>query len=515
MSILAVSGPSEKCAEAGAGLARDGGNAVDTALAAMMVALVTEIAVIGPGAGGFVTVGGPNHAPVVYDGAMVMPGLGLPPDRLGGGGVPVHIGYGGGVDTIVGPGSVAVPGGWAAMGEVWKDYGTAPWSQIVAPALDYARRGFPLGSVADYYLQYSFDPIYSRDPRSRAALHNGNRRRTTGDLIWVPGLADALSAIASEGVEVMYQGELGEEISRDLLDRGGIVTRRDLSEYRVSKRSPLILRMGEWTVALNPPPAVGGVALAGMLAKVGSQPPLSSRKMVEAQLEVLRDRRTLVDNASDRRQGVGELSERMVAAMGSPSTVNISAVDSSGLACAVTLSCGYGSGVIAGGSGMWMNNSLGEIELTGDRFHGEPPGRRLMSNMAPTVMWKDSGQVVAAGSPGADRITTALQSTLLSVMVEGCSLAEAVERYRAHVEHTSGGWRLCYEEGFAVEGPEMAHRVFGERHMFFGGVSAAAKAADGSMEAVADSRRVGRGIVVRKASKSLSNSVESVGGQDA
>ena len=462
----------------------------------MMVALVTEIAVIGPGAGGFVTVGGPNHSPVVYDGAMAMPGLGLPKDRLGSGGVAVHIGYGGGGDTIVGPGSVAVPGGWAAMGAVWKDYGVAPWSEIVAPALDYARRGFPLGSVADYYLKYSFDPIYSLDPRSAAALHNGNRRRTTGELIWVPGLADALSAISTEGVGVMYQGELGRDISDDLLARGGILTHRDMNEYRVRKRRPVILRMGEWTVALNPPPAVGGVALAGLLTRVGSQPPLSSRRMVEAQLEVLGDRRGLVDESPNWREGVGRMSQRMLAGMGSASTVNISAVDSSGLACAVTLSCGYGSGVIAGHSGMWMNNSLGEIELTGGRYHGESPGERLMSNMAPTVMWKDSGQVVAAGSPGADRITTALQSTLLSVMVEGCSLAEAVERYRAHVEHTSEGWRLCCEEGFPAEGLGIPRRVFGERHMFFGGVSAAARKADGCMEAVADSRRVGQGIVV-------------------
>ena len=496
MSTLAVSGPSERCAEAGAALARSGGNAVDAALSAMMVALVTEIAVIGPGAGGFVTVGGPDRSPVVYDGAMAMPGLGLPPDRLGGGGVPVHIGYGGGVDTIVGPGSVAVPGGWAAMGAVWEDYGVAPWREIVAPALDHARRGFPLGSVADYYLRYSFDPIYSLDPRSRAALHNGNRRRTTGELIWVPDLPDALSAIASEGAGVMYQGELGQEIADDLSARGGIVTRRDMSEYRVRKRTPLILEMGEWKVALNPPPAVGGAALAGMLTGVGPRPPLSSERMVEAQLQVLEDRRRLVDETRDRGEGVEKMAGRVLAGMGSPSTVNISAVDSSGLACAATLSCGYGSGVIAGRSGMWMNNSLGEIELTGGRFHGEPPGERLLSNMAPTVMWRESGQVVAAGSPGADRITTALQSTLLSVIVEERSLAEAVERHRAHVERTAEGWRLCCEEGFPAEDLPMPRRVFADRHMFFGGVSAAARGADGSMEAVADSRRVGKGIVI-------------------
>ncbi|MCQ3802821.1 MAG: gamma-glutamyltransferase [bacterium] len=496
MNILAVSGPSQRCAEAGASLARAGGNAVDAALSAMMVALVTEIAVIGPGAGGFVTVGGPHHPPVVYDGAMAMPGLGLDPDRVGGGGVPVHIGYGGGVDTIVGPGSVAVPGGWAAMGEVWQDYGHVPWREIVAPALDHARRGFPLGSVADYYLNYSFDPIFSLDPRSRAALHNDNRRRKAGELIWVRGLADALAAISSDGVDVLYQGDLGEEISRDLLDRGGIITRRDLREYRVQKRSPILLPMGEWTVALNPPPAVGGVALAGMLAGVGHRPPLSSRRLVEAQMEVLGYRRSFVDDADDWRGGVGQMSARMLAGLGSPSTVNISAVDASGLACAVTLSCGYGSGVIAGGSGMWMNNSLGEIELTGGRFHGQTPGQRLMSNMAPTVLWNESAEVVAAGSPGADRITTALQSTLLSVIVEGSSLAEAVERCRAHVEHTPGGWRLCYEEGFPVNGFQMPLRAFEGRHMFFGGVSAASVGSGGDMEAVADSRRVGKGIVV-------------------
>ena len=477
-------------------MGRAGGNAVDAALAAMMVGLVTEIAVIAPGAGGFVTVGGPDHPPVVYDGAMAMPGLGLDPDRLGGGGVPVHIGYGGGVDTIVGPGSVAVPGGWAAMGAVWRDHGSAPWEEIVAPALDHARRGFPLGSVADYYLQYSFDPIFSLDPRSRAALHNGNRRRNAGELIWVPGLADALSAIASEGSEALYRGDLGREISGNLLDRGGIITRRDLSEYRVRKRSPIILGLDEWTVALNPPPAVGGVALAAMLAKVARKPPAVA----------LRSDRGAVGGAwlslfpHRRRHGLagGDREDVQVDAggAGSPSTVNISAVDSSGLACAVTLSGGYGSGVIAGGSGMWMNNSLGEIELTGGKFHGQSPGQRLMSNMAPTVMWKDTGAVVAAGSPGADRITTALQITLLSVIVDGCSLAEAVERYRAHVEQTPEGWSLRHEEGFPTEGLQIPRRAFDGRHMYFGGVSAAALRPDGSMEAVADSRRVGKGIVV-------------------
>ena len=462
----------------------------------MMVGLVTEIAVIAPGAGGFVTVGGPDHPPVVYDGAMTMPGLGLDPDRLGSGGVPVHIGYGGGVNTIVGPGSVAVPGGWAAMGAVWRDYGSAPWWEIVAPALDHARRGFPLGSVADYYLQYSFDPIFSLDPKSRAALHNGNRRRNAGELIWVPGLADALATVSSEGSEVLYQGDLGREISRDLLERGGIITSRDLSEYRVRKRSPIILGLDEWTVAINPPPAVGGVALAAMLAKVDLKAPLSPRSLIDAQLEVLGYRSSHIDGVRDWREGIEGMSKLMLAGLGSASTVNISAVDSSGLACAVTLSGGYGSGVIAGGSGMWMNNSLGEIELTGGKFHGQSPGQRLMSNMAPTVMWKDTGAVVAAGSPGADRITTALQATLLSVIVDGCSLAEAVERHRAHVERTPGGWSLRYEEGFPTDGLDVPLRAFGGRHMYFGGVSAAALRPDGSMEAVADSRRVGKGIVV-------------------
>lgn len=496
MTRLAVSGPSPKCAEAGAALGRAGGNAVDAALAAMMVGLVTEIAVIAPGAGGFATVGGPDHPPVVYDGAMAMPGLGLDPDRMGGGGVPVHIGYGGGVDTIVGPGSVAVPGGWAAMGAVWKDYGSAPWRDIVAPALDHARRGFPLGSVADYYLQYSFDPIFSLDPKSRAALHNGNRRRRAGELIWVPGLADALSAIAADGAEVLYRGDLGRDISDDILGRGGVITRQDLSEYRVRKRSPIILGLDGWTVALNPPPAVGGVALAAMLARVGLEPPLSPSGLIEAQLEVLGYRSTHIDGARDWKEGIGRMSKLMLAGLGSPSTVNISAVDSSGLACAVTLSGGYGSGVIAGGSGMWMNNSLGEIELTGGKFHGQSPGQRLMSNMAPTVMWKDTGAVVAAGSPGADRITTALQATLASVIVDGCSLAEAVERHRAHVERTPEGWSLRYEEGFPIDGLDLPLRGFDGRHMYFGGVSAAALRPDGSMEAVADSRRVGKGIVV-------------------
>ena len=110
----------------------------------------------------------------------------------------------------------------------------------------------------------------------------------------------------------------------------------------------------------------------------------------------------------------------------------------SGLACAITLSAGYGSGVIPPGTGMWMNNCLGEMELNRRGLAGAPPGTRLPSNMAPTVARRNDGTILAIGSPGADRITTALLCTLTGYLELGLSLAEAVCHPRAHVEFYDG-----------------------------------------------------------------------------
>jgi gamma-glutamyltranspeptidase/glutathione hydrolase len=159
-----------------------------------------------------------------------------------------------------------------------------------------------------------------------------------------------------------------------------------------------------------------------------------------------------------------------LAVLESGSTAHVSATDRTGTACAVTFSSGYGSGMIAAGTGIWLNNCLGEQELN-------PPGRRvaagsrLLSNMAPTVGRHDDGATLAIGSPGADRITTAIVSALAGFVNGGLDLAAAIAHPRVHV-HRAGL-------------PDEEVRVEHEPSMYYGGVGAALTRADGSLEAVA------------------------------
>ena len=180
---------------------------------------------------------------------------------------------------------------------------------------------------------------------------------------------------------------------------------------------------------------------------------------------------------------------------GPASTAHVSVVDGDGNACAITCSSGYGSGATVPGTGMLLNNALGEPELNRRGLHALAPGTRLASNMAPTTGRSDDGAVLAAGSPGADRITTALLQVLGAFCLDDVRLQEAIDAPRLHlrvdarrqrpVEHEAdlpGAAELAAAAGLAAR----EHPV---RHMYFGGVGVALRGRDGGLQAAADPRR--------------------------
>ncbi len=174
-----------------------------------------------------------------------------------------------------------------------------------------------------------------------------------------------------------------------------------------------------------------------------------------------------------------------------PSTVHTSTTDSDGLACSITISDGYGSGAMAPGTGIWLNNCLGEPELNPHGYHGWPPGHRLLSNMAPTVARHPGGAVLAIGSPGADRITTALVQVLVNYLDLGMSLQDAIDHPRLHVELAGEEPRVAYEPGVPEDALPLPGRRFDGPSMFFGGVEAALWDPDSGFELGADGRRTG------------------------
>ena len=463
MSPVAVAAPSSVITDASLEVVAEGGNVVDAAIVAALSAMCTEPGVCGPGGGGFITIALPGRDPLVIDGYMAYPGKGFkgqPFTRK------VVMTYGGGTTTYVDAGSIAVPGAFAAFERASTLFGEVPWKVIMETVARTVENGFPLSYPAHLYLTSGAAPIYQSDPVARSALFDGDEPLPRGASIRFEGLAETLRLIGSEGVEVFYKGDLGAEIARDLQERGGQLTRADLETYEAIVRPPLFRPLGDFELILNPPPAVGGLTVARVLFELEIHDEAWPRGLVHSLVDAFRERR-----------GPG---------FKSPSTISVAAGDADGGAVAASFSAGYGSGLIPAGTGMLMNNALGEVELVQD---GEPvPGERMISNMAPTVA-RRRGDAVAIGSPGADRITTAVATTLAR-LARGDDLDEAIDRPRAHPEFGDFGVRIAVEPGPGLDGLEMPLREFESPHMFFGGVNAAGTL-DGELKAHADARRTG------------------------
>lgn len=485
MRRVSIASASRLAADAGAAVADLGGNAVDAAIGAAICSMVTEPGIIAPGAGGFVTVWPDGEDPVVIDCYAEMPGRGLPRSRFGHGGREVVLAYGGKTTTIVGYGSVATPGAFAGLRVAWERYGEVPWESLFSPAISAVEAGFPLSRAAAEYLGHSHELVFGWDPPSHCAIHHDNGRHlSAGDIVNVPYLADSLRLLAAEGVAPLYGGELGRRIVAACEEHEGILTMRDLTEYQAIIRRPITVQVDDWEIATNAAPAIGGATMAAMLLLMGVQgfdewDAPNVARLAAVQDAVREFRRTRLDELHERGAAIADLLE--LAAVGdtkamlkAPSTTHTSAVDSEGRGCAITVSAGYGSGAMVEGTGMWLNNSLGEVELHSGGFHALEPGVRLVSNMAPTIARSRNGSVLAIGSPGASRITTAISSVLVNFIHLGMSLSDAIEHPRLHAEIFNDQPTVTYEPGIdvsAIEGFEL--RRFPDISMYFGGVQAA------------------------------------------
>jgi len=498
---VAVAAANSRSARAGVDVAAGGGNTVDAAIAAAITTMVTEPGMVSLSAGGYVTVTGTGEEPVTIDGGVEMPGRDRPQSWFGTGVREVHSGYGGGIVMTVGHGSVATPGALAALALVHARSGRASWPELLGPAVAAVRAGFPLGRSARQYLEFVHDSAFGWQPDSHAALHGRNGQLLgREDLVRIPELADSLHMLAEEGVETFYRGRLAELIVRDMDAHAGLLGSRDLAEYVAVLRPALTSEHGTWRLATNPAPAVGGVTLTAMLALLAGRPAgnwtaAEVAHLVAVQEAVLSYRVNRFEAAQDRVAAAEALLEmvdrRDLAAMSSPSTAHVSVAGDDGVACAITVSAGYGSGVMTPGTGIWQNNCLGEPELNRGGLHSLPPGTRLLSNMAPTVATRADGAVLAIGSPGADRISTALAQVLAGHMHGGRSLEQAIADPRVHVRVGPDGTQVDIEEDLLVGDLLLPVREFPRHSMFFGGVGAAWWEPDTGLHAAADPRRAG------------------------
>jgi gamma-glutamyltranspeptidase/glutathione hydrolase len=504
---VAVAAPNALASQAGEAMARAGGNAVDVAIAAMVVACVSEPGICSLGGGGYATVAQPGQAPVTFDGYVAMPGVGRDgPFDLGS---DLYTEYGGGVTITIGHGSIATPGTPQMLVALHAEAGHASWEDVLAPALDVATRGFPLGTASDFYLDYIHNDLYGWHAPSHAALHHTDGSRLMKGEICRPAYLDQTIAEWQADPATFSHGLLAELIVADVEAAGAALGHADLRAYVPTVRTPLSVELGDWTFWTNPPPAVGGPVVAMLLAGLRTPPgpdgwsAADRARTVDVLRAVLGHRVDVLDVAEDREGAGWDAVTRLVqgglAGLTAPSTCHVSAIDRDGLAVAITCSAGYGSGVMPPGTGVWMNNCLGEKELTRRGPEGYTPGDRLPSNMAPTVGRAIDGRVLAAGSPGADRITPSMMHALAGY-AGGMGLQDAIDAPRIHLTRwPDGAERLDIEEDVQLDlavAPELPRRMFAPHSMYYGGVAITVAHADGTLEAAADPRRDGGTAIV-------------------
>ncbi len=510
-------------ANVGARVLADGGNAVDACIAAAFASWVTESPLTGPGAGGFMLVHRARERSArLLDFFVAVPGLGE------GGAVPRRAADMEAVDLDfapessqvfrIGAASCAVPGAPAGLEAAHRAFGTLAWRDLIAPAVELARGGVVL-TRSQAYLHALLDVILRHTPQGRR-VYGENGRLNAGERLVMSDLAETLELLAARGAADFYRGELAAAIVEHLDAAGGRVTRQDLAHYRVIRRRPVRISFLGHEFASNPPPSTGGILIAYALRLVdllgpGGRP--GSAEAMSRLVEIMREQ-SLVRGGPFRRELYrGGLARRLldssaVAAAacrveagvrvtaevaGARGTTHISVVDGKGNAASLTATTGAGSGVVVPGTGIHVNNMLGEFDLA-ETGAIPRPGRRMTSMMAPSLVLRGERPRLVVGSAGSLRLRGAILQVILNAVAHGLPLAEAIERSRIHVEgadvHCEGG--ADADEVLALE--RMGYEVvrWRRRNLFFGGAAAVELLADGSLHAAGDSRRGGAGVVV-------------------
>jgi gamma-glutamyltranspeptidase / glutathione hydrolase len=479
-------------AEAGAAVIRDGGNAVDAALGAMLTSFVCEPLLTGLGAGGYMLVVSPHEEPVLLDFFVEAPGRGADPAsraEL----VPISVSFGDAIQVFnIGAASVGTYGMAAGLCEAADRFGRVPIAELVQPAAELARAGVALNEQQAYVVEI-LGGIVTSTPECAALFAPQGKLLGPGDTIRQPELADALERLGSDGSAPFYSGDIAAAIVEWVTERGGMLTQADLDQYTVTDRTPIRTRYHDREVLTNPPPSAGGLLIAHTLAQLelaGAAP--DAEQIVEAM------ERTQAARTPEFVEGLDDpgFAGRFLAT-GGPlgSTTHIAVLDRDGGACSVTCSNGSCSGVVVPGTGVHLNNMLGEQDLNPLGFHTFPPGRRLPSMMAPTAVLRHGSPELVLGSAGSNRIRSAILQTVLRVIDEGMRAPGAVEAPRVHFEDGV----VYVEPGIDTSALEAAGRAIGrfrQRNLFFGGVQAVERDDQGRFWGGGDPRRGGAAVVV-------------------
>ena len=466
--------------EAGAQVLREGGNAIDAAVATAFALAVTHPTAGNIGGGGFLI-----HRPAkgdaqTYDFREKAPAAAYPEMWLDEAG---NYDYEKHHSSHL---AVGVPGTVAGLYLAWQDGGTLPWARLVAPAIALARDGFTVTHGLARSLNTTGMRRFEPYPASVAQFTKGGTPYEAGDRLVQRDLAATLQRIAEAGPKGFYEGETADLLVKEMAANGGIITHDDLKAYEAVRRAPILGSYRGYEIIGMPPPSSGGVTMVQMLnvlegydlSASGFGSARTLHLMTEAMrrgyanrarylgdpdfnpdmplLELLsKDYANLLRGSID--ESTASVSDPGSFTWGyeSPETTHFSVVDGARNAVSVTytLEYSYGSGIVVPGAGFLLNNEMGDFNgkpgLTDTRgLIGTPPnvaepGKRMLSSMSPTIVAKDGALFMVTGSPGGRTIINTTLQTILNVVDHGMNAQAAVDAGRIHHQWLPD--RISYE----------------------------------------------------------------------
>jgi gamma-glutamyltranspeptidase / glutathione hydrolase len=429
--------------DAGLEILADGGSAADAAVAACLASCVAETVMTGLLGGGHgIYFEAAHRRARLLDFFVAVPGLGAP--RRDVELIELDVPFGTElVHYAVGAASCAVPGVPAGLDALWREHGRLPWRRLVEPALALARSGvgFPPAHAACLQM---LAPVMTMNEGARI-YSPGGKLLPPGGRLEQPGLVSGLEAIAAEGAASVYRGAIGEALLLLMHDRGGLVTREDLSAYQAmwSQPAEILYRRARFQARR------GLSDVLAVLATLEHLPALRGAREPERALALV--------SALDEQGPDGH-------------TTNLVTVDAGGDACVLTTSLGLGSGDFLPGLDLHLNSMLGERDLVRRALE---PGERMDSMMTPAFARDDSGLLLAAGAAGGTRLRSALVQVVAGVLDEGLEPEHAVARPRLHragrIVHLEPGFEHATIARLEAEGFEP--RAWAAPHHYFGGVS--------------------------------------------
>jgi gamma-glutamyltranspeptidase/glutathione hydrolase len=454
-------------AHAGLDVLREGGNAIDAAVATAFALAVTYPAAGNIGGGGFLVFRPSKGDPVAIDFRETAPAGSSPTMFLSNATYDRQRHHDGAV-------SAGVPGSVAGLHLAWRDHGRRPWRRLIEPAIRLARDGFPVSFELAATLRDAL-PAMRPYPASLAQFTRQGIPYEPGDILRQPDLARTLERIAADGPDGFYDGETARLIEQEMKARGGLIGRADLKAYRALTRTPLRGSYRGYDILSIPPASSGGTALLEMLNILegydlkasGFASADSVHLMAEAMRRAYADRaRHLGDPAfnpdmpidtltsKDYAAGLRKSIRRDRASSSDPAsfewpsegrdTTHLSVVDAerNAVALTTTLESLYGSKIVVSGAGFLLNNEMGDFNpapglttaegLIGTGPNLAAPGKRMLSSMSPTILARDGQLFMVTGTPGDRSIITTVLQTIVNVIDFGMNAQESVDAARVH-----------------------------------------------------------------------------------